>query len=303
MFRDNIVSPSTARIDSLNFGASPSSFSVYRLKWEQQYRSFRQFLLKRQIMFPSMVARHLSSIPHYLDLSHFDDPLYLLIPVYIVTQPLLRYFLSHQYDVYSQHKQGCKYLMAGYNLGMTIFSFFVALTMIYALTFEVPNGVFGPGHYRSSLYQQAGYAFYLSKYIEFVDTYFLILCGRPVSWLQYLHHIGAVLDMGILYNWQSELTWVFVAFNGLIHTVMYAYYAAAIMKWPFPCKQAITALQLLQFALGLATITPYSFQEWFWKNDSKRSGWVFTYGYVVMLIVLFVNFWRMSYGGKKKKAA
>ena len=33
------------------------------------------------------------------------------------------------------------------------------------------------------------------RYVEFADTIFLIVRGKPVSWLHYLHHIGAPINM------------------------------------------------------------------------------------------------------------
>merc|ERR1712032_641505 len=96
------------------------------------------------------------------------------------------------------------------------------------------------------------YLFYVSKYVEFLDTYFLILCDRNVSWLQFIHHVGAVLDMGMLYHGRNDAVWIFVGLNGIIHTIMYYYYACCILKWEFTLmpKSWITRMQLVQFFTG-----------------------------------------------------
>ena len=78
--------------------------------------------------------------------------------------------------------------MCAYNLVLCAFSLWAAVFMIYVMATELPNGVYGIGHYESENYKMISWWFYISKYVEFLDTYFLILCNRPVIWLQFLHH-------------------------------------------------------------------------------------------------------------------
>ena len=128
-----------------------------------------------------------------------NDPLYLLIIPYIALQPICRIWAKDS-GFYEKNKDLCKRVMAGYNLIMTLFSFICASVMIHCLM-NLKKGVFSVGHYEDEnvgkTYDGVAYYFYLSKYVEFLDTFFLILCNRPVIWLQYLHHIGAPLDMGL----------------------------------------------------------------------------------------------------------
>ena len=165
---------------------------------------------------------------------------------------------------------------------------------------NLKNGVYSKGHFEDEevghIYSQVTYYFYISKYVEFLDTYFLILCDRPVIWLQYLHHIGAPLDMGVIYHYQIEGAWIFVSFNGVIHTFMYYYYACRIMKWEFPLpKQLITYLQIIQFITGLGCTVFYQFIEDIWKVPEKRFAFYFTYAFVLMNLVMFLNFFRTTY--------
>jgi len=237
-----------------------------------------------------------------------NDPLYLLIFGYCFLQPLFRMWAKSS-NFYEKNKEFCKKMMAGYNLIMTLFSFGCAVTMIHCLM-NLKKGVYSAGHFEDEgvgqIYSQVTYYFYVSKYIEFLDTYFLILCNRPVIWLQYLHHIGAPLDMGVIYHYQIEGAWIFVAFNGIIHTFMYYYYACCIMKWEFPLpKQLITYLQIIQFLTGLGCYGFYYFIEDYWKIPEKRFVFYFTYAYVLMNLVMFLNFFRTTYlkGGKGKSAS
>lgn len=236
-------------------------------------------------------------IAHFFHM--FNDPLYLLIIPYCVGQPLFRAYCERT-NIYETHKKTCKNIMCAYNLILCLFSLWCCLYMLYALIFEIPAGVYGLGHYESEKYGFVSYLFYLSKYVEFLDTYFLILCKRPVIWLQYLHHIGAPLDTGIWHNHSVEGTWIYVVFNGLIHTVMYYYYACCIMRWPFAWKRMITNLQLLQFVSGLCVVLPYIWVEGYWNVPEKKFAFLFNYAYVLMNLFMFINFYRQTYIMKAK---
>ena len=233
-----------------------------------------------------------------------NDPLYWLIVPYCALQPLFRSWAKNS-SFYETNKRMCKKVMTFYNLVMCAFSVVCAGIMIFCLM-NLKSGIYSLGHFDDDnvgqIFNDVVYYFYISKYVEFLDTYFLILCGRPVIWLQYLHHIGAPLDMGMVYHWKVEGAWIFVAFNGIIHTFMYYYYACSIMKWKFPLpKQFITLLQMTQFISGLGVLAPYYFMDDYWKNDEKRFVFLFTYGYVLMNLFMFLNFYARTYTKKQTR--
>lgn len=234
-----------------------------------------------------------------------EDPLYLLLIPYIVGQPLFRKFVQKT-DIYNKNKAFCKNVMGAYNLIMAVFSFIASMSMFYTVA-TMPGSVYSTGHFAepTGVFKFVTYLFYASKYVEFLDTYFLILCDRPVSWLQYIHHIGAVIDMGFLYWGENDGVWIFVAWNGFIHTIMYYYYACAIMKWEFKLmpKHYITSMQLVQFFTGLGAYFKYGAVDAFWGDVRKRYTYFFTYYYVLTLVLLFANFYVQSYVmGPKRKA-
>ena len=102
--------------------------------------------------------------------------------------------------------------------------------------------------------------------------------------------------MGLVYHWKVEGAWIFVAFNGIIHTFMYYYYACCIMKWNFPLpKKFITWIQLIQFVSGHLVLGVYMFVEDYWNNDAKRFVFLFTNAYVFMNLLMFINFYRSTY--------
>ena len=121
-----------------------------------------------------------------------NDPLYLLIIVYLLIQPKIRKWSEHS-RYYERNKKFVKNLMAGYNLLMVIFSAASSISMIYCLI-HLEKGIYSTEHFKDKkvgeLYRNIVYCFYISKYIEFLDTFNLILCNRPVSWLHYLHQLN-----------------------------------------------------------------------------------------------------------------
>jgi len=244
------------------------------------------------------------SYPVWLQSEMLEDPLYLLLIPYIVGQPLFRIFVR-QTNIYEKNKQIFKNVMAAYNLIMCVFSLCCSACMLYCLVFTIPTKLFASDHFseNTGLYRRIGYVFYLSKYVEFLDTLFLILCDRPVSWLQYLHHIGAVMIMGCLYYGENPGIWLWACFNGMIHTVMYYYYACCIMKWPFTLmpKNFITIMQFVQFFSYLGFYLPYAWVPEFWSDVRLRNTWYFQQLYILMLIVLFSNFYIQTYVVKKPK--
>ncbi|KAJ9456670.1 Elongation of fatty acids protein 3 [Diplonema papillatum] len=189
-----------------------------------------------------------------------------------------------------------------YNLGMTIFSFasFVAMAKAISeidmysnnceLAFEHP------------LFNLAAKAFYYSKFIEYVDSWSLILAGKPVSFLQSFHHLGAPWDMFLFYIAKNEGIWIFVLLNGFVHTVMYAYYFATLCKIRTPLKPLITIMQIAQFNVGFYLVWFYKDIPCYSNSPGRMFGWVYNYFYVGIVLVLFLNFsiWTYIFPHNKK---
>lgn len=252
-----------------------------------------------------------------------DYRLLLLIPYVLLQRPARWVFKTLQ--LYERNKELCKLVMGGYNVSMSFFSFVMFLTTVHCVRNLIPGPtLWDVGHFDGSggghqlyqpymapyvgqsktLYDLAQWLFYLSKYVEFLDTYFLILCDRPVSWLQWYHHVGAPVIMALNYWSKCDAAWIFVLLNGFIHTIMYFYYAAAIWKWRVPgfIKPTITSLQIAQFFTGFALLYVYMQNpdiagDW-WK---MCAAWA-NYAYVGVLVLLFAEFYWQSYlSGKNKR--
>lgn len=104
--------------------------------------------------------------------------------------------------------------------------------------------------------------------------------------------------------------WIFVAWNSIIHTLMYAYYAGTIQGINLgPVKWLMTFLQILQLFFGTALSMWYPINASSYKIGAPLSaqqniGWYFSTFYTGALVVLFTDFFLKSYlGGKRKSPA
>ncbi|KAG5509407.1 hypothetical protein JKF63_06717 [Porcisia hertigi] len=99
---------------------------------------------------------------------------------------------------------------------------------------------------------------------ELLDTLFLILQDKPVSFLHWYHHIVTAI-----YVWISSYRPIpsgifFCGMNYFVHAIMYLYYFLVVMglrKSIRPFAPVITLLQVLQMFLGMY-ITVYTYLQY-----------------------------------------
>jgi hypothetical protein len=184
-----------------------------------------------------------------------------------------------------------------HNLILCIFSgvifYYSFVTQLYPLykqygfDFAVCHG------YSTKVLKNCHYAFYISKYYEFLDTAILLSKSqRPIILSKY-HHCLAPITMWVLVVTQSPAGWIFTVFNSFIHTGMYAYYLVTFFGFRVPFKPLITVAQLTQFVTGI-WLTIYVTQKCSQTNESIL-GTLACVAYVLSLIVLFTNFFIKTY--------
>jgi hypothetical protein len=220
-----------------------------------------------------------------------------LVVCYAVVIPILIQKAPHK-----SYFQGPRLhnIMLGYNAVLSIFSAVCFVTIAAAM-------------YRGTLYsedcsifysdpdvQWVSKIFHWSKYVEFVDTIFLIMNGRNVMWLHYIHHIGAPVNLALGRASGNESIWIFIFLNSFIHTCMYAYYALSLGNKRTKgiagkYKKHLTTMQITQFVGGFVFLYSYKNIKCFGDNIGLMTTFVYTWLYVGVVLAFFIVFFVTKY--------
>ena len=174
---------------------------------------------------------------------------------YLLLKPILR-----NSGLVNTKKGAYKTPMITYNVLMAVYSFACFFATCTALGWDrgygapllawagdSPVALYGDACpspvFSSKLFMLAAKSFYYSKYIEYLDTAWLVLKGKPVSFLQTFHHFGAPWDVYLGLVLRNEGLWIFMFLNAFIHTIMYSYYALTAAGVSYPAKPLITLMQ------------------------------------------------------------
>eukprot|EP00559_Dactyliosolen_fragilissimus_P003651 CAMPEP_0184866232 /NCGR_PEP_ID=MMETSP0580-20130426/21462_1 /TAXON_ID=1118495 /ORGANISM="Dactyliosolen fragilissimus" /LENGTH=330 /DNA_ID=CAMNT_0027365799 /DNA_START=172 /DNA_END=1164 /DNA_ORIENTATION=- len=232
----------------------------------------------------------------------YHTPLYLTVG-YLISLPLLKYFVVNVLSKSCDVKLLLKESMIVYNVGQVILNGWMVWRFIDAVV-NKGHPFIGDIHTTTSGTSYAIWVHYCDKYLEFFDTYFMILRGRmdQVSFLHVYHHFS------IAWAWWAAITlfpggdsYFGALLNSLIHVLMYGYYALSLLKVPCPWKRYLTQAQLLQFT-SVVFYSFFSITSWP-KEDHKAKhtiSFVIQLWEMVSLFVLFSVFYRKSYGKKNK---
>ncbi|KAL8431526.1 hypothetical protein Efla_000572 [Eimeria flavescens] len=94
--------------------------------------------------------------------------------------------------------------------------------------------------------------FIYSKFVELLDTLFIILRKKPLSFLHWYHHATVLLYTWDAYTCEQPAGIYFVAMNYSVHAVMYFYYfLAAQLHRPLSWGIFVTIAQISQMFVGV----------------------------------------------------
>ena len=188
-----------------------------------------------------------------------------------------------------------------HNVFLTLFSAFVFAKTIPDFIIQLDKWPFGQVFFRNAYRGQDwdkfapyAFAFYLSKYYEFVDTWIILLKGGKPMALQIYHHIGAVITMWAIVTSKTPPTWGFVICNSFIHTIMYAYYTITTLGYKPSFKILITLCQILQFFTGISVAFGYVLTEGS-LTPIQTAALLLTTAYVKVVLYLFCEFSYNTY--------
>lgn len=143
--------------------------------------------------------------------------------------------------------------------------------------------------------------FYISKALDFVDTFTIVLQKRwnQLSFLHVYHHSSIFLFYWLLlrrgYDGDIFLT---ITLNGAIHAIMYTYYFVSMHTKDIWWKKYLTQMQMVQFCTMIAQgcLMLRSGDSAF--PPRMTQAYIL---YIFSMLVLFMQFYLSSYAGKKDK--
>jgi len=234
----------------------------------------------------------------------YTIPLF-LTTFYLVSLPLLKHFTQTYLLPYYDVRAYLKETMVLYNVSQVALNGWMVYRFIDALVYR-GHPLIGDMHTVDTGIPFILWVHYCDKYLEFFDTYFMVLRGRmdQVSFLHVYHHFSITWG----WYWAINLfpggdSYFGAMLNSFIHVLMYSYYALALLKISCPWKRYLTQAQLLQFTV----ITIYTFfaarlwvksGEYEWNHIACA---VIQVWEMTSLFLLFAFFYKRSYGAKAKK--
>jgi len=138
--------------------------------------------------------------------------------------------------------------------------------------------------------------YFISKAFEFLDTFWMIVRKKfvQVTFLHVFHHSSMLLIEWIVCSYvPGGQAWFGACLNSFVHIVMYSYYALSVipsLRNKLWWKKYLTSLQLIQFVFTFA----HTFQGLFYC-DYPLWAMLLQTSYVILMFILFSNFFRQEY--------
>ncbi|KAL7068466.1 putative beta-ketoacyl-CoA synthase [Cryptosporidium serpentis] len=144
-----------------------------------------------------------------------------------------------------------------WNLSLAIFSIIGSIRMlIYLITINFRYGFIASICTPAYIPLTKGPAglwlilFIYSKYAELIDTLFIILRKRPLTFLHWFHHLTVLLYTWDAYTSTQTIGVYFCTINYIVHSIMYYYYYLTSSNKKPSWGVLITILQISQMIIG-----------------------------------------------------
>ena len=182
---------------------------------------------------------------------NWQIPIFAVV-AYLVMIPVLRHLVVERVNI--------KRFAVVWNCALSLFSFAGLAHCLPVLVGEmVGNGQYfticAPAPYYGGGWHGMFVALFIySKVLELVDTALLLLSKRPVILLHWWHHVTVLLYCWHSYSVQIATGLYYATMNYLVHSLMYAYFAATqttLRQTVRPFAIYITLLQLAQMVVGI----------------------------------------------------
>ncbi|SOV73621.1 fatty acid elongation protein, GNS1/SUR4 family, putative [Plasmodium sp. gorilla clade G3] len=170
--------------------------------------------------------------------------------------------------------------------------------------------------------------FIISKYFELIDTLFLILKKKEITFLHWFHHSTVLLYTWDTYYEEIPVGFIFICINAFVHSIMYFYYfLASCYNKKFKWSIIVTFIQICQMFLGVLLTSYCLYISYIYTYNNKwtvsfvhklKNNVTFQYGHYISrkniilaslmyisYLYLFINYffhrYTISYLIKKKK--
>ncbi|EGC35229.1 hypothetical protein DICPUDRAFT_33776 [Dictyostelium purpureum] len=224
-------------------------------------------------------------------LSRRDERL-LNLPLVNKPQDMIILILSYYFIIFfgkklmkTQKPFNLRYPLIIHNAFCTLLSVYMVFEILHQANANDYSLVCNPVDYSEKGIGMAKvlWLFYFSKFIEFIDTIFMVLRKK---------------DNQITVSGDSYIS---ALMNSIIHSIMYSYYTLALFGINVWWKKYLTQIQLIQFVVNIAASGYSIYND---CNFVKGLHWLMI-GYMLCFVTLFGAFYIKTYIKKssaKKKS-
>lgn len=191
-----------------------------------------------------------------------------------------------------------------YNIGLVLLSLYMFEELVVGLYEAKHNLICQKIHKDNTDIRliSAEWLYFVSKAIEFMDTVFMIVRKKfdQVTFLHCFHHSTMLLIWWMVTIFiPGGQSYFGATFNCLVHVLMYGYYGLSVipsLREKLWWKKYITSFQLIQFFCTFGHVV-----HGIYKNcEYPMWGQYFLTGYMIIMIILFTNFYIHEYVQKAK---